>query len=207
MSKSKRWLQEHVSDHYVKRSKSEGYPSRAAYKLLEIQEKDKILRRGMLVVDLGAAPGGWSAVASEVIGPTGHVVAVDLLPMTPVSGVEFIQGDFNEEDIWQQVITKVQEYAAGGKVDLVISDMAPNISGQMSVDQPRVLHLVELAFTCAFELLKPGGSFVAKVFQGAGVDEMLKMLRAHFKSVKIRKPKSSRARSREFFVVAVGFKG
>lgn len=205
MSNDKRWLREHHDDEYVKKSKKEGYPSRAAYKLLEIQKRDQLIQPGMLVVDLGAAPGGWSMVASELVGRRGWVIALDLLPMVPIAGVEFIQGDFTEAATLDQLIALVSKKSPNGQVDLVISDMAPNITGQRSVDQPRFLGLVELAVDCAEQILKPGGAFLAKVFQGEGVDALIQDLRFRYKSVKIRKPKSSRARSREVFVLAEGF--
>lgn len=205
MTDSKRWLKEHFSDQYVKKAKQEGYPSRAAYKLLELQAKDHLFKPGMIVVDLGAAPGGWSVVAKDLVGPKGAVIAVDLLSMKPIAGVTFIQGDFNEEAVFEHLQEAVQECSKSGLVDLVISDMAPNISGEKSIDQPRSLHLLELAWDCAGRLLKPGGSFLAKVFQGPGVDEVLVQLRRHFKRVKLRKPKASRARSSEVYVCATEF--
>ncbi len=207
MSDSRRWLDEHFSDEYVKRAQKEGYPSRAAYKLLEMQKKDKLIKPGMVVVDLGAAPGGWSAVASELVGQKGCVIAVDLLPVEPRPQVHIIQGDFNDQAVLDKLLALVAENATNNQVDLVISDMAPNISGQRSIDQPRSLHLVELAWDCAAQILQPGGTFLAKVFQGAGVDEFLSELRKHFKSVKIRKPKASRARSSEVYVLGLGFLG
>lgn len=205
MTDSKRWLKEHFSDQYVKKAKQEGYPSRASYKLLELQAKDHLFKPGMIVVDLGAAPGGWSVVAKDLVGPKGAVIAVDLLPMKPIAGVTFIQGDFNEEAVFEHLQEAVHECSKSGWVDLVISDMAPNISGEKSIDQPRSLHLLELAWDCAGRLLKPGGSFLAKVFQGPGVDEVLVQLRQHFKPVKLRKPKASRARSSEVYVCATEF--
>jgi len=205
MSDSKRWLQEHFRDPYVKKAQKEGYLSRAAYKLLEIQEKDRILRTGMVVVDLGAAPGGWSQVAGEIVGKNGCIIAVDLLPMTPIAGVEFIQGDFNDPEIYSLLLQTVRERKGDEMVDLVLSDMAPNLSGQKTIDQARSLHLVELAWHCALNILKPGGSLLFKIFQGPGVDDLFKELRTHFKNVKIRKPKSSRARSSEVYILANGF--
>lgn len=207
MSGSKRWLREHFSDEYVKKSKDEGYPSRAAYKLLEIQQKDRLIKPGMIVVDLGAAPGGWSMVAAELVGEKGAVIALDILPMAPQAGVEFIQGDFTEQETLDNLLKLVAERSKKGLVDLVISDIAPNITGQKSVDQPRALHLVELAYDCAERILKPGGSFLAKIFQGAGVDDFINSLKSQFKDVKIRKPKSSRARSSEVYVRACEFLG
>ncbi len=200
---SKRWLQEHHSDQYVKRSREEGYASRAAYKLLELNEKDCFLKRSMTVLDLGAAPGGWSQVAREQVGPGGTVIALDILPMDPIHGVTFIQGDFTQ----QVVLDKLLEAVRGVQVDLVISDMAPNITGNKTVDQPRSVYLVELALDCAYSILKLNGTFVAKLFQGAGVDELLVGMKRHFRSVKSRKPKASRARSSEVYIVASGFMG
>lgn len=206
MTDSKRWLQEHFSDQYVKKAQQQGYPSRAAYKLLEIQAKDQLLKPGMIVVDLGAAPGGWSVVARELVGSKGRVIAVDLLPMETIVGVTFIQGDFNEQSVFEKVKRAVQEYSGMGRVDLVISDMAPNISGEKSIDQPRSLHLLELAWEgCASRLLKPGGGFLVKVFQGPGVDGLVVQLRDYFKRVKLRKPKASRERSSEVYVCATEF--
>jgi 23S rRNA (uridine2552-2'-O)-methyltransferase len=202
----KRWLREHFSDQYVNKAKQEGYASRAAYKLLELQKKDHLIKPGMVVVDLGAAPGGWSQVVQEIVGQTGLVIALDLLPMESITGVEFIQGDFTEEAVLDELLEKVAQMTSFSAVDLVISDMAPNISGQKSVDQPKSLYLVELALDCALKILKPGGSFVAKVFQGSGVDNLMKALRSCFNCVKIRKPESSRARSREIYIVATEFR-
>lgn len=206
MSDSKRWLQEHFNDHYVKKAQQEGYPSRAAYKLLELQQKDKLFRPGMTVVDLGAAPGGWTKVAREIVGERGLVIAVDLLPMVSFSGVEFIQGDFNDDAIVAQIHQHLQVHGKGPKVDLVMSDMAPNISGMKSLDQPRALHLVEIAWHFAAEHLSPNGCFVVKIFQGQGTEDLIKEWRAAFEQVKIRKPQSSRARSSEFYVVARGLR-
>lgn len=205
MSDSKRWLNEHFRDEYVKKSKLEGYPSRSAYKLLEIQEKDRIIKPGMIVVDLGSSPGGWSMVASELVGPSGAVIAVDILPMTPPAQVSFIQGDFAESATLDQLLDMVAQKSKTGYVDLVISDMAPNITGHRSVDQPRSIGLIELSLDCAQQILKPGGIFLTKVFQGEGVDALIRDLRSSFKSVKIRKPKSSRARSSEIYLLALGF--
>lgn len=200
---SKRWLNEHHSDEYVKRAREEGYASRAAYKLLELNSKDSFLRPGMTVVDLGAAPGGWSQVAMERIGRNGRVIAVDLLPMEPISGVTIIQGDFTE----QQVLDSLLAAVPSGGVDLVMSDMAPNISGNKSVDQPRSVCLVELALDCAYKILNKNGTFLAKIFQGEGVDALLAAMKQHFKVVKIRKPKASRARSSEIYIFATDFIG
>ncbi len=196
------WMQEHITDYYVKQAKREGYPSRAAYKLLEIQEKDKIIRPGMRIVDLGAAPGGWSSVAIELLGGKGEVIALDCLPMTPPSGVHFIQGDFTENE----VLAQLMEYLQNQSIDLVMSDMAPNISGLKSVDQPKSMYLAELAADFAIQTLRPGGLFLIKLFQGEGVDQFLADLRKKFTKVKIRKPKASRSRSPEIYVLAQDFR-
>lgn len=200
---SKRWLQEHFSDQYVKQAQASGYPSRAAFKLLELQKKDHFLKPGMTVVDLGAAPGGWSMVTKEIVGPKGQVFALDLLPMDPISGVTFIQGDFQEQDTLDQLLAAIGDRP----VDMVMSDMAPNISGQKSVDQPRSVQLVEIARDCAGRVLCPGGCFLAKIFQGEGVDNLVRDLKKEFKTVKLRKPKASRARSPEFYILGMGFLG
>ncbi|WP_317930194.1 23S rRNA (uridine(2552)-2'-O)-methyltransferase RlmE [Halioxenophilus sp. WMMB6] len=203
---SNQWLQEHHSDQYVKQSKADGYRSRASYKLLEIQQKDRLIKPAMCVLDLGAAPGGWSQVASELVGDRGVVFASDILPMDSIAGVQFIQGDFTEQSVFDELLALMGEYGHSG-VDVVISDMAPNMSGMADVDQPRAMYLVELALDMAISVLKPGGALVAKVFQGEGFDDYLKALRSHFQSVATRKPGASRARSRECYLVAKGFKG
>ena len=200
---SKRWLDEHFSDAYVKQAQKEGYRSRAAYKLLEINARDKLIKPGMRVVDLGAAPGGWSMVARDLVGEKGRVVALDLLKMDPMAGVEFIQGDFTEQVVLDQLLALLGQHS----VDLVISDMAPNMSGMKQVDQPRAMYLNELALECVQQILKPGGNFLAKLFQGAGVEDFAKAARPHFKQVKWRKPDASRARSREVYLLGLGFKG
>lgn len=201
MARSKssgRWLREHFEDPYVKRAQQEGYRSRAVYKLEEIDRRDRLFRPGMTVVDLGAAPGGWSQYARRSIGDRGRVVALDILPMDPVPGVEFLQGDFRE----QEVLDRLLDTLGGEPVDLVISDMAPNISGVNSVDQARAMYLVELAVDLAKQILKPGGDLLLKIFQGEGFDPVLADLRRSFKSVAIRKPKASRPRSREVYALA-----
>lgn len=199
---SKAWMQEHVNDPYVRRAQVEGMRSRAAYKLQQLAERDKLLKPGMMVVDLGAAPGGWSQVAGRVVGDTGRVVAVDLLDMTPVAGVTFIHGDFGEDAVLAEV-----EQAIGGKgVDLVLSDMAPNISGVASVDQARSVGLAELALDFAVNHLKPQGNFLVKVFQGSGFEALVADIRRRFVQVMIRKPEASRSRSSEVYVVAKGLK-
>lgn len=206
MSPSKRWVETHEKDLYVKRAKKEGYLSRAAFKLLETHQKHKLFKPGMAVIDLGAAPGGWSQVAKELVGTKGQVIAIDRLPMQ-VPGVEFIQGDFNEPEIFHQLQETVAKKVTKARVDLVISDMAPNISGMKSIDQPKSLHLVELAWDCAQKLLVKGGTFLAKIFQGPGVDALLLDLRQHFKSVKLLKPSASRTRSSEIYILATQFLG
>ncbi|MCQ3828468.1 23S rRNA (uridine(2552)-2'-O)-methyltransferase RlmE [Microbulbifer elongatus] len=200
---SHRWLREHFNDHYVKQSQKDGYRSRASYKLQELQEKDRLIKPGMTVVDLGAAPGGWSQVAVELVGHKGRVLASDILPMDALAGVDFVQGDFTEQEVFDELLEKLGEERA----DLVISDMAPNMSGVRAVDQPASMYLVELAVDMARQTLKSGGAFVAKVFQGEGFDELIRDLRSQYQSVVTRKPGASRPRSREVYVVARGFKG
>jgi 23S rRNA (uridine2552-2'-O)-methyltransferase len=200
---SGRWMQEHFDDHYVKKSKELGYRSRASFKLIELDEKDKLFRPGMTVVDLGAAPGGWSQVAAQRVGDHGRIVASDILPMDSIAGVEFVQGDFTEEEVLHRILQALGDAPA----DLVISDMAPNMSGMNGVDQPAAMYLVELALDMARQVLKPGGNFVAKVFQGEGFDEYVKEMRQSFNSVVTRKPDASRPRSREVYLLGKGFKG
>jgi len=202
-SSSKAWLKEHRDDPYVQQAQREGYRSRACYKLKELQEKDRLMRPGMTVVDLGSAPGGWSQVAVEHVGERGRVVASDILPMDSLADVDFIQGDFTEDEVFEQIIAVLD----GKPVDLVISDMAPNMSGMNAVDQPRSMYLVELALDMARQVLAPGGSFVAKVFQGEGFDQLLRDTRACFGKVLTRKPAASRPRSREVYLVARDFRG
>lgn len=199
---SNQWLEEHFNDHYVKQSQQDGYRSRASYKLLELNEKDKLIRPGMVVVDLGSAPGGWSQIAGRLVGTKGRVVASDILPMDSVEGVDFIQGDFTDAVVFEQLTTLLGDSLA----DLVISDMAPNMSGMMAIDQPQAMYLVELALDMAKQVLKPKGSFVTKIFHGEGFDQYLKVLKTSFDKVVIRKPDASRARSSEVYVVAKGFK-
>lgn len=199
---SHRWLQEHVNDPYVKQAQKDGYRSRSSYKLLELNEKDRLIRPGMLIMDLGSAPGGWSQVAGRLVGDKGRVLATDILPMEPLKNVDFIQGDFREEAVFNQILDLLK----GNKPDLIISDIAPNISGIDSADQASSMYLVELALDMARKVLKPRGNFVAKVFQGAGSEAYLKELRSSFEKVSIRKPAASRSRSREVYVVAKGFK-
>lgn len=197
------WMDEHFNDHYVMKAKEEGYRSRACYKLMEIDDKDKLIKPGMTVVDLGSAPGGWSQVAAKRVGDHGLVVASDILPMDGIAGVTFLQGDFTEEAVFNELMTVI----GNRPVDLVISDMAPNMSGMSAVDQPGAMYLVELALDMAKQVLKPGGNYAAKVFHGEGFDEYLKDLRSSFQKVVTRKPDSSRARSREVYLVAKGYKG
>ncbi|SON49572.1 23S rRNA (uridine(2552)-2'-O)-methyltransferase RlmE [Vibrio tapetis] len=200
---SGRWLKEHFDDKYVKEAQKRGYRSRAIFKIKEIQEKDKLLKPGMTVVDLGAAPGGWSQYATKVVGDEGQVIACDILPMDPISGVSFLQGDFREEAVLDALLERIQP----NMVDVVMSDMAPNMAGNQSVDQPRAMYLIELALDMCRQVLIPGGSFTVKVFQGESFEQYVKEVRAMFKVVKIRKPDSSRARSREVYIVATGYKG
>ena len=199
---SKGWLQEHFDDPYVKLAKEHGYRSRASYKLLEIQHKDKLLKKGMSVIDLGAAPGSWSQVVMKAIGNRGRLIACDILPMDPIDGVEFIQGDFTEDEVYGRLVHCLDN----GKVDLVISDMAPNMSGMNEIDQPKSLYLAELALDLAKNTLKCNGSLLVKVFSGEGFDSFLSELRLVFKTVKSRKPKASRSRSREIYLLACNFK-
>jgi 23S rRNA (uridine2552-2'-O)-methyltransferase len=198
---SKQWLKEHFDDVYVKRSQEEGYRSRASYKLLEMQEKDGFIKTGMAVVDLGAAPGGWSQVIAKLVGDRGRVISSDILPMDRVAGVNFVQGDFTE----QKVFDKLSNCLDDGLADLVISDMAPNMTGVKEIDQPRMVYLSELALHFARSTLKPKGCFLVKTFQGEGFEGFQKNLRHSFKTVKARKPRASRARSREIYLLAVGF--
>ena len=198
---SRRWLDRHFNDAYVKRAQQEGYRSRAVYKLLEIQEKDGILAPGMRVLDLGAAPGGWSQVAVRIAGSKGRVLALDRLPMEPLTGLTFIQGDFREEEL----LIRLWQALAGEAVDVVLSDMAPNMSGNPAVDQPRMMHLCELALDLSRQVLKPGGSLVVKIFQGEGFEAFHKEMRVSFRRVASRKPKCSRPRSRELYLVATGY--
>jgi 23S rRNA (uridine2552-2'-O)-methyltransferase len=200
---SKKWLDEHVNDPYVKRAKIDGYRSRASYKLIEINEKDKLFRAGNMVMDLGSAPGGWSQILAPLIGDTGRVIASDILPMDGIVGVDFVQGDFTEAKVYEQIV----EALNGDKVDVVVSDMSPNISGVNTTDQYASIYLVELALDMARNVLKPGGSFCAKVFQGVGYEEYVKDVRSSFDKVLVRKPAASRPRSREVYLVAKGFKG
>jgi 23S rRNA (uridine2552-2'-O)-methyltransferase len=199
---SGRWKQRQARDPFVRRAQAEGWRSRAAFKLMEIDERDRLLRRGAVVLDLGAAPGGWCQVATGKVGPAGLVIAVDMLQMEPIAGVHYIQGDFSDE----RTAERIDEALGGRKADLVLSDMAPNISGNWSVDQPRSMQLAELALDGALRVLKPGGGLVIKVFQGEGFEELTRAVRAHFGSVRIRKPTASRSESREMYLVAGNYR-
>jgi len=201
-SSSKAWLKEHREDAYVQRARRDGYRSRASYKLIELQEKDRLIRPGMTVLDLGSAPGGWSQVAAELLAERGRVVASDILAMDGLPGVTFVQGDFTEQEVFERVVAALD----GNPVDLVLSDLAPNLSGLADVDQPRAMCLVELALELARQVLAPGGAFVAKVFQGEGFDTLMRDTRAVFGKVLTRKPGASRPRSREVYLVAKDFR-
>ena len=197
---SHRWLKEHFSDPFVKKAQAEGMRSRAAYKLEELVERDRLLKPGMAVVDLGAAPGGWSQYVRQALGDTGRVVALDILDMPTLAGVEFIHGDFRED----AVLAQLEGLLNGQPVDLVLSDMAPNMSGVDAVDQPRAMHLAELAMDFADHHLRPGGAFLIKLFQGVGFDEYVRALRKRYERVVIRKPEASRKRSPEVYALAQG---
>jgi 23S rRNA (uridine2552-2'-O)-methyltransferase len=199
---SKRWLQEHHQDEYVLKARAEGYRSRAVFKLAEIQQKDHVLKPGQLVLDLGAAPGGWSEFASQVLGERGRIIALDLLPMEPVAGVDFLQGDFTEQETLSRLLAMLGER----RFDLVLSDMAPNLSGVDSVDQPKSIYLAELALDIAMEYLQKDGIFVVKLFQGAGFEDLIAAMRKAFRSVKLRKPDASRSRSSEIYAICDGLR-
>ena len=199
---SNQWMQEHFDDEYVKKAQAMGYRSRSTFKLIEIQEKDRIIKPGMNIIDLGAAPGGWSEYASKIVGKKNKVIALDLLDIDPIDGVDFIQGDFREDD----VLDALYKLLDGAAIDLVMSDMAPNISGNKAMDQPRSIYLAELALDTAQTVLQKGGTFLIKMFQGVGFDEYKRDVEKSFSSVIIRKPKSSRARSNEVYILAKGFK-
>lgn len=199
---SRQWLADHFTDPYVKSAQKEGYRSRAAYKLLEIQKRDRLFQPGMVVVDLGAAPGSWSQVARNLVGKKGKVFALDILPMQPLPDVEFVEGDFREEAVFEKLL----ELLNNMPVDIVISDMAPNLSGISGVDRLRGVYLAEIALDLVQKVLKPNGTFLLKLFQGEGFDDYLKTLRGHFKSVSVRKPQASRSSSAEVYLLAKGFK-
>jgi 23S rRNA (uridine2552-2'-O)-methyltransferase len=198
---SKKWLAEHFDDPYVKKAQQEGWRSRAIYKLIEIDERDKLLKPGMTVVDLGAAPGGWSEYAARKVGDKGRVIAMDLLPMDAIAGVEFIQGDFHEKAVYERLLQVIGERP----VDLVMSDMAPNMSGMKAVDQPRAMYLAELSLELAQKVLKPGGDMLIKAFTGEGLDEFKREIQQHFRKLIVRKPKASRPRSPEIYLLARGY--
>lgn len=199
---SKAWLNEHFKDKFVQKAQEEGYRSRAVYKLKAIDDKHKLLKSNMSVIDLGAAPGGWTQYLRAKINDHGCVVALDILPMDPIVGVDIIQGDFHEESVLHELLSKIPE----GGVDLIVSDMAPNMTGNKAMDVPRAMALTELAFELAHDVLKPGGVLLIKVFHGAGFDDLLKHARAAFTKVVIEKPEASRARSRETYLLAKGYK-
>jgi 23S rRNA (uridine2552-2'-O)-methyltransferase len=200
---SKQWMMEHIHDVYVQRAKAEGYRSRAAYKLIEVVERDKLLKPGMVVVDLGATPGGWSQVAAAKVGERGRVIALDLLPMDSLRNVTFLLGDFRED----AVVKALEQELAGRPIDLVLSDMSPNISGIALSDQARAMYLAELALEFAVKHLKPGGGLLVKVFQGSGFQEFLRVMRGRFKQVVTRKPEASRGRSNEMYLLGKDCKG
>jgi 23S rRNA (uridine2552-2'-O)-methyltransferase len=198
--RSKNWVREHEQDYWVQRARKEGWRARSCFKLLEIADKDGLLRPGQQVVDLGAAPGGWSQVAAARVGAKGRVIASDILDMEPVPGVTFLQGDFREEEVYQRLLAELD----GGQADLVLSDMSPNISGHQAIDQPRAMALAELALDMAQTVLAPDGQCLIKVFQGEGFDEFRQAMKASFRSVKSRKPEASRARSPEVYLLGSG---
>lgn len=202
-SSSRAWLKEHHDDIFVQRAQKEGYRSRAVYKLMEINDKDQILRRGMSVLDLGSAPGGWSQVAAKLVGEAGRVVASDILSMDALPDVVFVRGDFTEQETYDRIVASLNDKP----LDVVLSDMAPNMSGMPEVDQPRSMYLVELATELAERALAPGGAFITKVFQGEGFEPWFRQIRDRFDRVTTRKPSASRPRSREVYIVASGFKG
>lgn len=199
MTKTKKsWIQKHINDPYVIQAQKEGWRSRAVFKLKEVQLKDKVIKPGMRIVDLGAAPGGWSQYAAHCLNGKGHIVAIDLLPMDTIAGVEFIQGDFRDEETLKQLMAAVGHEP----IDLVMSDMAPNFSGHKGIDQPRSMHLAELALAFAEDVLSDKGQFLIKLFQGTEIDQYIQTCRERFKRVTIRKPKASRDKSREFYLLA-----
>jgi 23S rRNA (uridine2552-2'-O)-methyltransferase len=200
--RSKTWNKEHADDLYVQRARKEGWRSRAVYKLEEIDKKYNLIHQGMNIVDLGAAPGGWSQYVAKKVGKSGKIIAIDVLDMDAINNVNFIKGDFTEQDIYESL----RELVGQNPIDLVLSDMAPNISGINSVDQPKSIYLAELAAEFSFEVLAPDGSLVVKLFQGAGFDDYVKMLRSKFSKVLIRKPDASRSRSREMYALATHIK-
>ena len=198
---SKRWLTEHFKDPFVLQAQKDGLRSRAAYKLEEISKKDRLIKPGQRIIDLGAAPGGWSQWLGQYLHGRAYILATDILPMDALPDVDFIQGDFRESEVLEKILSSIGEEGA----DLVLSDMAPNMSGMDAIDQPKAMYLAELALDLASRVLKKEGGFVVKVFQGTGFDEFLADCRGKFSTVKIRKPEASRGRSREVFIVATGF--
>ena len=196
-------MHRHVNDPFVKKAQVDGYRSRSAYKLIELNEKDRLIKPGMRILDLGSAPGGWSQVAGKLVGRKGRVLATDILPMDPITNVDFIQGDFNDDKVVEQLLA----WLGDGRFDLIISDIAPNLSGIDSADQAGSMYFLELALDTVRKTLKTGATFAAKMFQGSGSDEYVKELRKSFEKVVIRKPAASRAQSREVYIVAKGFKG
>lgn len=195
---SRRWMHEHLNDEYVKKAQKDGYRSRAVYKLLEIIDKNQILTKGDRVLELGAAPGGWSQVAAKIVGKNGQIIASDILPIEEISGVDFLQGDFTEMSVYEALISLTK----GQKINTVLSDMAPNMSGQLSVDQPKSMYLAELALDIAIKTLTPNGHFLVKVFHGDGFDAYVQIVRQNFKKVAIKKPMASRAKSKEVYLLA-----
>ena len=195
---SRRWMHEHLNDEYVKKAQKEGYRSRAVYNLLEIIEKSQIINKGDRILDLGAAPGGWAQVARKIVGKSGQVIASDILSIEEISGVNFLQGDFTEQSVYDELITLTER----SSIDVVLSDMAPNMSGQLSVDQPKSIYLAELAIDLAVKTLSNNGHFIVKIFQGDGFDDYVKNARKVFKKVSIIKPKASRSRSKEVYLLA-----
>lgn len=201
--RDQKWLDRHVNDPFVQQAQRDGYRSRAAYKLIALDEKNKLLKKGMIVVDLGAAPGGWSQVACALVGNKGKVIAMDLLPMDPINGVSFIQGDFREDEPYRELLALTNNQP----VDLVMSDLAPNLSGNKSIDQPRIIHLLDLTLAFAKQSLKPGGGLLVKAFHGEGLEDYVKDLKKQFKSVKWQKPSASRSESSEIYILAQNFIG
>lgn len=197
-SSSRRWMNEHLNDEYVKKAQKEGYRCRAVYKLIEITDKNQIITKGDRILDLGAAPGGWSQVAAKIVGKTGQIIASDILPIEEIPGVDFLQGDFTEMSVYKALLSLTKDQ----KMNTVLSDMAPNMSGQLSVDQPKSMYLAELALDMAIKTLTPNGHFLVKVFQGDGFDAYVQIARQTFKRVAIKKPKASRARSKEVYLLA-----
>ena len=197
-SSSRRWMNEHLNDEYVKKAQKEGYRCRAVYKLIEIIDNNQIITKGDRVLDLGAAPGGWSQVSAKIVGKNGQVIASDILPIEEIPGVDFLQGDFTELLVYEELLSLTK----GQKMNTVLSDMAPNMSGQLSVDQPKSMYLAELALDMAIKTLTPNGHFIVKVFQGNDFDAYVQIIRQTFKQISIKKPKASRPRSKEVYLLA-----